>query len=100
MSLTFDVAVVSPAQQGNAIIQLIQQWKTDGKINAGVANSMIVKVVNSLKSYDNGNLTAAGNQLSALKNEINAKVKPGSLTAADATLAISLIDALYDSMTL
>jgi predicted ABC-type transport system involved in lysophospholipase L1 biosynthesis ATPase subunit len=70
-----------------------------GKINAGVANSMIVKVVNSLKSYDNGNITTAGNQLNALKDEIKAKVKPGGLTEADATLAISLIDALYDSMT-
>ena len=99
VNLTFDVAVVSPAQQGNAIMLLFQQWKTDGKINAGVANSMIVKLVNALKSYDSGNLIAAGNQLNALKNEISAKVKPGALTLADATLANSLIDALYDSMT-
>ncbi len=100
VSLTFNVAVVSPAQQVNATILLIQQWKADVKINAGEANSMIVKLENSLKSYDNGNITAAGNRLNALKNEISAKVKPGSpLTLADATLAISLIDALYDSMT-
>ena len=99
VDLTFDVAVLSPAHLANGIIQLINQWKSDGKINNGVANSMIVKVVNSLKSYDNGNLTAAGNQLGALKNEISAKVKPGGLTDADATLAFSLIDALYDSMT-
>jgi VCBS repeat-containing protein len=99
VDLTFNVAVLSPAHLANGIIQLINQWKSDGKINAGVANSMIVKVVNSLKSYDNGNITAAGNQLNALKNEISAKVKPGSLTDADATLANSLIDALFDSMT-
>ena len=99
VSLTFEVAVISPAQQGNVIIQLIQLWKTDGKINAGVANSMIVKVVNALKSYGNGNITAAGNHLCALKNEINAKVTPDGLTALDATLAINLIDDLFDSMT-
>jgi VCBS repeat-containing protein len=99
VDLTFNVAVLSPTHLANGIIQLINQWKSDGKINAGVANSMIVKVVNSLKSYDKGNITAAGNQLAALKNEINAKVKPGGLIDADATLAISLIDALYDSMT-
>ena len=40
---------------------------------------------------DKGNLKAAGNQLSALKNEISAKVKPGSLSLDDSTLAISLI---------
>lgn len=98
-SLTFTVQVRSPQMQADGIKALIQQWKADGKINSGIANSMTVKVENALKSYDKGNLNAAEGQLGALKNEINAKVKPGGLTSADATLAISLIDALYDSMT-
>lgn len=98
VSLTFDVAVLSPAQQSNVIIQSFQQFTLAGKITAGVASAMEAKLDNSLKSYAKGNLNAAAGQLNALKNQIKAKVKPGGLTAADAALAISLIDELFASM--
>ncbi len=98
VNITFTVQVLSPQRQSQTIVNQITQWQTDGRINQGTVCSMISKIDNSLKSYNKGNIKAAENKLNALKNEIKAKTKPGSLTQADATLAIRLIDALIASL--
>lgn len=63
---------------------LVDQLVAAGKINRGAANALQVKLDAAAKSLDNGNNGAAANQLEALLNELDAMVRSGRLTDADA----------------
>lgn len=70
--------------QINYLYSLIAEIETlveDGQLNPGNANSLIVKIENSIKSLEKGNDNAAENQLSAFINQVEDYVINGVMTA-------------------
>jgi hypothetical protein len=54
----------------NSLIEDIEELAEDGTLNKGQANSLIVKIENSIKSLEQGNYNAAENKLDAFNNEV------------------------------
>lgn len=75
-------------------LALIDALERDGKVGAGVANSLRSKLSAAAGALERGDSTAARNQLNALVNEIEALSRSGRLGAGDATTVKAAIDAL------
>jgi hypothetical protein len=85
------VVVDTPAQATAAIIPYVQSLSD---LNAGQKNSL-TGMLNSLIAFLNrGKMTAAGNQVKAFDNQVNALFSSGSLTQAEANLLVSSADAI------
>jgi DNA/RNA endonuclease G (NUC1) len=63
----------------------VRQLVTDGKVEAGVGNSLEAKLDAAAKQLDGGKIVPAVNQLEALLRELNALVRSGQLAAEDAS---------------
>jgi hypothetical protein len=73
------------AQQGSAgLIQAIQQLQAAGDLNGGNANALIVKVEGAIAKIASGDLAAATQKLEAFVNQVEAFVRAGKLTSAQA----------------
>lgn len=77
-----------------AIIALIQSYD----INAGIANSLVHKLQAAEKSIDNGNATAAVNQLQAFLKEVSAQ-NDKNLSVEQAGQLTSLVKAVISALT-
>jgi uncharacterized protein (TIGR02145 family) len=62
------------------IINAVNELALDGSLSKGVGNSLIVKISNASKSFENGNTDATINQLKAFIHEVNDLVNNGLLT--------------------
>jgi polyhydroxyalkanoate synthesis regulator phasin len=78
------IAVIPPAQGVGNATALVDQLVASGKISSGNGNSLDGKLDAALKQIDAGKNTPAVNQLNAFLNELDAMVKSGRLSAADA----------------
>ena len=77
---------------------LIDQLLADGKIEKGNANSLQAKLEAAAFSIDRGNVTAARNQLEALKRELDA-LAGNRLSTVEANGIRAVVDALLASLT-
>ncbi|GAB1342257.1 DNA/RNA non-specific endonuclease [Gemmatimonas sp.] len=81
---TTTVAVLNSAQGLAEIATMLEQLGATAKLNRGLANALAVKVRNAAASIDRESPEAARGQLNALLNEIDALVRSGRITAANA----------------
>ncbi|HLI51980.1 MAG TPA: Ig-like domain repeat protein [Thermomicrobiaceae bacterium] len=79
------LVILTPAQALAQIVSKIAALETAGVLNQGQTNSLTVKLNHAIDSLQNkpGQPTAC-NQLGAFVNEVNAYVKAGTLTSAQA----------------
>lgn len=78
------VTVLSTIQGTERAMALVGRLLADGLIDRGNANSLAAKLDAAKKQIERGNLTPAMNQLEAFLNELDAMVRSGRLSAADA----------------
>lgn len=69
-----------------------------GRVNRGNANALRAKLDNAAKSFDKGNPKPAINQAQAALNELDAMVRSGALTEAQAAAVRSMIERAIASM--
>lgn len=96
---TQTVTVLTPAQAIDDSETLIAALVAAGKINAGNANSLASKLEAAKRAIDRGQTSAAASQLQSLLNELNAMVRSGRLSAADANDLRVLVTRIVDSIT-
>jgi hypothetical protein len=94
------VTVITPQQGLEPAAGMIQQLASAGKLEAGNANSLSSKLSAAQLQLAKGNSTPAANQLSALLNEIDAMVRSGRLSAADAEQLQALVSRVVRSLSL
>lgn len=94
------VTVITPQQGLEPAAGMIQQLASGGKLNAGNANSLGSKLAAAQLQLAKGNSTPAANQLSALLNEIDAMVRSGRLSVADAEQLQALVSRVVRSLSL
>lgn len=83
-SRTQTVTVFTPVQGVEQAIALVAQLEAAGRLNRGNANSLTAKLDAAKRQLERGNTTPAVNQLEAFLNELEAMVRSGRLSAADA----------------
>jgi hypothetical protein len=88
---TQTLMVLSAQQEARLIINQVTALVTAGTLNNGT--ELTAKLDSAIASLNKGNTTAGVNQLSAFIKQVNAFVKSGKLTSADAHLLITEIDA-------
>jgi DNA/RNA endonuclease G (NUC1) len=79
-------------------LAIIDALAANGKISAGIANSLRSKLDAAAAALDRGNDTAARSQLGALVNEIDALTRSRRLDAVDAAALETAIAALTESL--
>jgi DNA/RNA endonuclease G (NUC1) len=94
------VTVITQQQGLEPASGMIQSLAGSGGINAGNVNSLTSKLYAAQVQLQQGNSTAAANQLSALINELDAMVRSGRLTAGDALPLQTLVGRVIRSLTL
>jgi len=67
-------------------------------LNNGNTNSLVSKLENAIKSIDNGNDKAAGNQLKAFTNQVRALVKAKKISSEDGNSLIASANAIISSL--
>ena len=72
-----------------SIISEIEAMVEEGSLNEGNGNALNVKITNAMKSIEKCNTSAAGNQLSALINQLEAFVKNGIMEPVPGELLIT-----------
>jgi hypothetical protein len=86
---TLTLQVLTPAQAIPNVIATINGLNAAGVLNNGQANSLIVKLNHAITSLTSKpDQPTACNQLQAFVNEVNAYVKAGILTPAEADLLL------------
>ena len=85
---TFDVFVarldITPAGRIDALVDLVGALRDAGVLNGGQANSLLVKLEDAIARVDEGRPDKAIKSLQAFVHEVEALVKAGTLTAAEA----------------
>jgi hypothetical protein len=95
---TATVTVLTPAQAITNAIALVQALLENGKVNAGVANSLATKLDGAGKALAANNLNAAEGKLRALLNELEALARSGRVAEADVEALRSLLERVLDSI--
>jgi hypothetical protein len=83
-SATATVTVVSAAVAINTLSNSVTALELAGTISGGEANALQASLKNALKSIEDGNTTAAANQLGAFINKVEAMRASGRISAATA----------------
>lgn len=94
------VTVISQAAALNQVAGMIGQLASDAGLNAGNTNSLRSKLDAARQQLAAGNATAAGNQLQALLNEIDAMVRSGRVTSASADALVTMVNRVISSISL
>jgi Bacterial Ig-like domain (group 3) len=84
--------VLSAQQELALIIKQVTGMVTNGILNGGNGNALIVKLNNAINSLDKGNTISGVNQMDAFLNQTNAFLKSGKLDSTDALTLISEMD--------
>ena len=79
-------------------LALVDALIAAGTVNAGNGNALMAKLEAAAASIERGNTIAAGNQLDALLNELDAMVRSRRLTTAEAAPLRAAINALAASL--
>lgn len=77
---------------------IVQSLIDEGKISAGVGNSIISKIANALKGYNKGNLNSANGLLSAIINEIEDLIDTGEVPASEGALLIKSVETVVKAV--
>jgi uncharacterized protein (TIGR02145 family) len=72
----------------NNLISKINGYVTSGELQSGIANALVSKLENAIKSVDKGNKTPAMNQLEAAINQVGGLVGAGTI---DTTIGNGII---------
>ena len=91
--------VLTPAQATDIALGLLDALAEAGKVSAGNANSLEAKLRAGKKSLEADKTTAAIGQLGAALHEIEAMVRSGRLSEADAKPLRDLIERVIASVT-
>jgi DNA/RNA endonuclease G (NUC1) len=94
------VTVITPLQGLAPAAGMIQELVSDGRINSGNGNSLSSKLDAAQRQLTQGGSIPAANQLSALLNEIDAMVRSGRLSAADAAPLRALVGRVISSLSI
>jgi hypothetical protein len=81
------------------IIAEVEGLVDDGVLNQGQGNSLISKLENAIKKLDQEKETPALNMLNAFKNEVNAYMQAGILTAEQGQGLIDAVDDVIAALT-
>ena len=92
------IVVMTPAQGVGKAITLVDASAASGELNAGQATSLRAKLDAARRSLDAGNETAAAGPLGAALAELEALVRAGRLTAADAGPLTTLLERVLGSL--
>jgi len=95
---TATVTVLTPGQAVQNAIGLVAHLETDGKLNHGNANSLTKKLEAAAKAIARGNMNAALGPLGAFLNELDAMVRSGRLSEADAAPLRLLVNRVIESI--
>jgi hypothetical protein len=79
-----DGSSLTPQAAIQQIINSVNDLQNAGALNGGQANALTAKLEAAIQQLDKGNSTPAANQLEAFVNQLDAFVKTGVLTAAEA----------------
>ncbi|HEX2680791.1 MAG TPA: hypothetical protein VHQ03_05810, partial [Candidatus Dormibacteraeota bacterium] len=86
---TLTLQVLTQAQAINNVINTVDNLNVAGVLNDGQANALIVKLEHAIKSLTlKPNQPTGCNQLQAFVNQVNAFVKAGILTQAQADMLL------------
>ena len=83
-SRTATVTVLTPVQGVQSVAALVSGLASAGKLSNGNANSLLAKLNAASKQLDRGNTNPVSGQLGAFLNELDAMVRSGRLSPADA----------------
>ena len=101
VTTTFEVTVLSPADQIEGISDVIQQLADNGQINNGQFNALTQKLAAALDEIESGTKNSnntAVNKIRAFQNQVNAFVNSGTITSDEGDLLNGLADALAASL--
>ncbi|MGK2935495.1 MAG: DNA/RNA non-specific endonuclease [Gemmatimonadaceae bacterium] len=90
-TVTTTAAIASWSQATGSASAALAQLQAAGKINAGDANSLQVKLDAAIQQFRGGNPGAAVNQLEAFIHELDTMVRSGRLSEADAAQLRALV---------
>jgi hypothetical protein len=76
------IGLGTPQQVINLIIDDVEELVNTGVLNSGQGNSLISKLQAAIAALNQGNTTAACNELQAFINQVNALISAGVLTPA------------------
>jgi hypothetical protein len=93
------VSVITPQQGLEPASGMIEGLIRNGGVNAGNVNSLTSKLYAAQVQLQQGNSTAAANQLSALLNELDAMIRSGRVSGADAMQLQTLVGRVIHSLT-
>ena len=82
--------MLTAQQATQSLTSSVNSLVSQGTLNQGEGNSLISKLQAAISQMNNGNGTAAHNQLQAFINEVNALMNSGGLTTSQGQ---ALIDA-------
>jgi len=91
--------VLTPAQATDGAMALLEALAAAGKVNNGNAKSLAAKLGAAKKALASDNANAAAGQLGAALNELEAMVRSGRLSEADAEPLHDLIERVIASVT-
>jgi DNA/RNA endonuclease G (NUC1) len=97
-SATATVTVVSAAAAINTLSNSVTALELAGTISGGEANALQASLKNALKSIEDGNTTAAANQLGAFINKVEAMRASGRISAATAQALIDYANRVIASI--
>jgi len=94
------VTVISPAQALSQAAGMIGELVDNAGLNSGNANSLRTKLNAAQNQLAAGNATAAANQLQALLNEVDAMIRSGRISRADAEALVTMVNRVIRSISL
>jgi DNA/RNA endonuclease G (NUC1) len=97
-SRTQVVTVFAPAQALQQASDMLRDLADRSGVSSGNVNSLNSKIDGAQAQLAKGNAGAAANQLQALLNELDAMVRSGRVTAADAAALKSLVSRAIQSI--
>ena len=96
-TVTTTATVLTPAQGAAGAQTLIGNLLSARKISAGNANSLASKLDAAIAAFQRGQTSAAVNQLQSLLREIDAMLRSGRLSAANAAALQTLVNRIIAS---
>ncbi len=95
---TQTVTVLTPAHAVEIAIGLVEQLRVDGTISAGIAASLNAKLVAAKKYLDAGDTTNAVDVLQSVISQIDALIRGGTLSPAQASELRTMVVRVLDSI--
>jgi DNA/RNA endonuclease G (NUC1) len=97
-SRTQFVTVIAPTQALNQASDMITDLARRSGLNSGNANSLSSKIDAAQQQLGSGNTNPAANQLRALLHELDAMIRSGRVTAADAAALRIMVTRVIQSI--